>query len=344
MSTIYFAIPPPKYEPNADFLSFFHRFDTYCTTIEANPALKKHLLINSLDEDLSWDVRGRDLSLFDLEYDELVKRGTEARPPVCSTESNKCRVLNGTQFDADRAIPSLAFAVRKRICAVETTETPAPEEQAAESTPAEEAAETPAHEEQAAVSAPAEEAAKIPAPEEQAAESTPAEEAAETPAPEEQAAESTPAEEAAETPAPEEQAAESTPAEQATETPAPEEQAAESAPTEQAAETPVPEEQAAGSAPAEEAAETSPEEQATESAPAEQAAETPAPEEQAAESAPASKQRIWDVGLFRCNHEVSQSSDFCAVESSATPGDGCSTSWTVGLGCVVLINNGAPDD
>ncbi|CAK8681747.1 unnamed protein product [Clavelina lepadiformis] len=323
MASIYFAIPPPKYEPNEDFLSFFNRFDAFCTMIEANPALRKHLLINSLDEDLSWDVRGRDLSLFDLEYDELVKRGTEARPPICSTESNKCRVLKGTRFDADRAISSLAFAVRKRICAVET---PASEEQAAESAPAEEATETPASEEQAVASTPAEQPAETPAPEEQAAESAPAEQAAETPAPEEQAAESAPAEEAAETPAPEEQAAESAPAEQAAETPAPEEQAAESAPAEQAAETPAPEEQAA------------------ESAPAEQAAETPAPEEQAVESAPASKQRIWDVSLFRYNHEVSQSSDFCAVESSATPGDGCSPSWTVGLGCVVLINNGAPND
>ncbi|CAK8683456.1 unnamed protein product [Clavelina lepadiformis] len=336
MSGIYFAIPPPKYEPNEDFLSFFNRFDAYCTTIEANPALKKHLLINSLDDDLSWDVRGRDLSLFDLEYDELVKRGTEARQPIGSTESNKCRVLNGTQFDADGAISSLAFAVRKRICAVEVAETPAP---------AEEATETPAPEEQAAESAPAEEATETPAPEKQAAESAPAEEAAETPASEEQAVASTPAEQPAETPAPEEQAAESAPAEQPAETPAPEEQAAESAPAEQAAETPAPEEQAAESAPAEEAAETpAPEEQAAESAPAEQAAETPAPEEQAAESAPASKQRIWDVSLFRYNHEVSQSSDFCAVESSATPGDGCSPSWTVGLGCVVLINNGAPND
>ncbi|CAK8681764.1 unnamed protein product [Clavelina lepadiformis] len=285
---IYFAIPPPKYEPNEDFLSFFNRFDAFCTMIEANPALRKHLLINSLDEDLSWDVRGRDLSLFDLEYDELVKRGTEARPPICSTESNKCRVLKGTQFDADRAISSLAFVVRKRICAVEAAETPAPEEQAAESAPAEEAIETPAPEEQAAESAPAEEAIETPAPEEQSAESAPAEEAIETPAPEEQAAESAPAEEAAETPAPEEQAAES--------------------------------------------------------ASAQQAVETPAPVEQAAESAPASKQLIRGVSLSRYDHEVSQSSDFCAVESSATPGDGCSPSWTVGLGCGVLINNGAPND
>ncbi|CAK8685438.1 unnamed protein product, partial [Clavelina lepadiformis] len=118
----------------------------------------------------------------------------------------------------------------------------------------------------------------------------------------------------------------SAPAEEATKTPASEEQAAESAPAEQEAETPAPEEQAA------------------ESAPAEQAAETPAPEEQAAESAPASKQLIWGVSLSRYDHKVSQSSDFCAVESSATPGYGCSPSWTVGLGCGVLINNGAPND
>ncbi|CAK8684811.1 unnamed protein product [Clavelina lepadiformis] len=174
MSSIYFATPPPKYEPNEDFLSFFNRFDVNCTTIEANPALKKHLLINSFDEDLSWDVRGRDLSLFDLEYDELVRRGTEARQPICSTESNKYRVLNGTRFDADAAKPSLAYTVRKRYCAEKAAETPAPEEQAAESAPAEEAAETPDPKEQAAESASAEQAAETPAPEEQAAESAPA--------------------------------------------------------------------------------------------------------------------------------------------------------------------------
>ncbi|XP_076807639.1 uncharacterized protein LOC143450813 isoform X1 [Clavelina lepadiformis] len=48
-------------------------------TIEANSALKKHLLINSFDEDLSWDVRGRDASLFDLPYGELIKRSFEIR-------------------------------------------------------------------------------------------------------------------------------------------------------------------------------------------------------------------------------------------------------------------------
>ncbi|CAK8694616.1 unnamed protein product [Clavelina lepadiformis] len=46
--------------------------------IEANSALKKHLLINSFEEDLSWDVRGRDASLFDLPYaeEQLVRQGT----------------------------------------------------------------------------------------------------------------------------------------------------------------------------------------------------------------------------------------------------------------------------
>ncbi|CAK8686695.1 unnamed protein product [Clavelina lepadiformis] len=81
--------------------------------------MDKHLLIDSFDEDLSWDVQGRDSSLFDLEYDELVRRGTKARHTTYSTESGNYRVLNGTQFSAYTAKPSFAYAVQKLYFAEE---------------------------------------------------------------------------------------------------------------------------------------------------------------------------------------------------------------------------------
>ncbi|XP_076825678.1 uncharacterized protein LOC143471176 isoform X2 [Clavelina lepadiformis] len=107
------TLPLLRYKSNEDFQDFLKVFNSYCASVRANQDFKKHLLIESFDKDFVWEIQGKDASVYDLEFDELVERASEAGRSKAEISRLKNSLLDRVQ-KPDESTRSFVYALRKQ--------------------------------------------------------------------------------------------------------------------------------------------------------------------------------------------------------------------------------------
>ncbi|XP_078483157.1 uncharacterized protein LOC144743396 isoform X2 [Ciona intestinalis] len=94
-----FFYPPPNYELGGNFNSFLLTFESFCDSVSANEATKKHAFLSSLPDETKFDMRPIDGVLQNLSYEELKKRAQEV---VCGID--QCAKARQQLFSRNQAI------------------------------------------------------------------------------------------------------------------------------------------------------------------------------------------------------------------------------------------------
>ncbi|XP_078488139.1 uncharacterized protein LOC144745911 isoform X2 [Ciona intestinalis] len=67
-------ITPPSYSPTGDITDFLALFNSYCESVKASEEVKRHLFISTIDNELKWQIQGKDPCIFKLPYKTIVER------------------------------------------------------------------------------------------------------------------------------------------------------------------------------------------------------------------------------------------------------------------------------
>ena len=83
-----FFCQPPKYLLGKSFIGFL-AFESFCESVEAPYAAKRHAFLTSLPETMKFEMQEADKQLYELSYDVLKQKATEV---ACGAKlSNKAR-------------------------------------------------------------------------------------------------------------------------------------------------------------------------------------------------------------------------------------------------------------
>ena len=79
----------PKYLLGESFIGFLASFGSFCESVEAPDAAKRHAFLVSLPETMKFEMQEADKQLYDLSYNALKQKATEV---ACGAkQSNKAR-------------------------------------------------------------------------------------------------------------------------------------------------------------------------------------------------------------------------------------------------------------
>nr|CAB3267885.1 zinc finger protein ZF(CCHC)-17 [Phallusia mammillata] len=105
---------PPKFEAGSDIRTFINNFESFCKSVEASEAAKRHAFLLALPPALKFDIlETENENLYDVAYDELKKRTTAVT--LCKfTQSNarltmarRTQTVNETNRDFVSALVAL---------------------------------------------------------------------------------------------------------------------------------------------------------------------------------------------------------------------------------------------
>ena len=84
-----FFCQPPKYLLGESFIEFLASFESFCESVEAPDAAKRHAFLASLPEIMKFEMQEADKQLYELSYDALKRKATKE---ACGAkQSNRAR-------------------------------------------------------------------------------------------------------------------------------------------------------------------------------------------------------------------------------------------------------------
>ena len=84
-----FFCQPPKYLLGESFIGFLASFESFCESVDAPDAAKRHAFLASLPETMKFEMQEADKQLYELSYDALKQKATEV---ACGAkQSNRAR-------------------------------------------------------------------------------------------------------------------------------------------------------------------------------------------------------------------------------------------------------------
>ncbi|CAK8698169.1 unnamed protein product [Clavelina lepadiformis] len=95
-----FFYSPPRYQRGNSFSSFLKEFESFCDSVKASDAAKKHAFLQSLPEDMRFSMTDGRKELYELSYDELIQKANNTASGLSSQKHAMQQLFQRTQgFD-----------------------------------------------------------------------------------------------------------------------------------------------------------------------------------------------------------------------------------------------------
>ncbi|XP_078492031.1 uncharacterized protein LOC144747702 [Ciona intestinalis] len=94
-----FFYPPPRFELGQNFNSFLSTFESFCLSVDATEAAKKHAFMSSLPEETKFEMEDPECSLHECTYEVLKEKAMRV---ACS--ASRCRSTRQQLFQRTQAI------------------------------------------------------------------------------------------------------------------------------------------------------------------------------------------------------------------------------------------------
>ncbi|CAK8674907.1 unnamed protein product [Clavelina lepadiformis] len=95
-----FFYSPPRYQRGNSFSSFLQEFESFCDSVKASDAAKKHAFLQSLPEDMKFSMTDGRKELYELSYDELIQQAKDTASGLSSQKHAMQQLFQRTRgFD-----------------------------------------------------------------------------------------------------------------------------------------------------------------------------------------------------------------------------------------------------
>ena len=85
-----FFCQSPKYLLGESFIGFLASFESFCESVEAPDAAKRHAFLASLPETMKFEMQDANKQLYELTYDALKQKAIEVASGAKQSQTKRC--------------------------------------------------------------------------------------------------------------------------------------------------------------------------------------------------------------------------------------------------------------